>query len=264
MKGMSLAIKGSSVRHLKALVVAAFLISLLAGCASDRESRRNEAIAAQQLALAFLNEGRPARALTELAKAERALPDDPEVQNAMGLAYWARRDYANAEVRFLKAIKLKPSFSEAWNNLGAFYLSQGRNEEPVKALESALGNIYYSSYEMALSNLGLALYKLGRLPEARSRLEEAIEVNPTQPAVRLNLSLLLFDQGDYRQAKAHVDEALRIFPAYPRALLQKGKVLNKLGEREGAIEAFQEVWRIAPTTESGKSARTYLDFIKEE
>ena len=244
------------------LVLTALLLSFAVGCASDKEARKNDALASQQLALAFLNEGRPARALTELAKAEQSMPDDPEVQNAMGLAYWARRDYASAEARFKKALALRPGFSEAWNNLGAFYLSQGRNNDAVEALEKALGNVYYTSYEMALSNLGLALYNLGRYPEARSRLEEALEVNPSQPAVRQNLSLVLYEEGEYQLALVQVNEALKLYPNYPQALLQKGKILNKVGDREGAAEFFKRTIEVAPASESGKTARTYLDLME--
>lgn len=239
------------------------LLCLSAGCSNDSETRRNDALASQQLAYAFMKEGRPARALQELAKAEALTPDDPEIHNMMGLAYWAHKEYGLAEMHFKRALELKPEFSEGANNLGTLYMSQARYPEAVTALEKALKNVYYNSYEAALSNLGWAYYKLGRVDDAKKRLEESIEVNPSVPQARLNLGIVLFDLGKDDDALAQIDAALRIFPDFAEAHLQKGIILNRKKDRQGAIESFRQAWKLGALSDTGKTAKTYLEFLEK-
>ena len=80
---------------------------LLAGCGTDDEMVKNQALASQKLAYAFMSEGRPARALQELTKAESLTPNDPEIKNFLGLAYWKQGEFPLAEKKFREAVELR-------------------------------------------------------------------------------------------------------------------------------------------------------------
>jgi len=237
------------------------VVFFLAACAGNQEAVRRQARASFQLGLAFLAEGRPAPALRELTKAERLTPDDPQVQNALGLAYWARREVADAEKRFRRAVELKPDFSEAWNNLGALYLDTGRYAEAVTALEKAVGNVFYTTQERALTNLGWALYKLGRLTEAEKRLREAVETAPGFPLAHKNLGILLYERGEYREALLELDRAADGLPRDAEVYLYRGLTRFRQGDRDGARVDLDRAWRLAPGRDVGRSARNYLDLL---
>ncbi len=234
----------------------------LAACAGNKEAVRRQAKAAYQLGVAFLAEGRPAPALREFTKAVRLTPDDPKVHNALGLAYWARREVGEAERGFRRAVELKPDYSEAWNNLGALYLDTGRYGEAEEAFRQALNNVFYGTQERALTNLGWALYKQGRLEEAERRLREALEVAPGFPLAQKNLGIVLYDRGEYAEGLEHLTRAAKSLPQDAEVLLYRGLARLRTGDRDGARADLEKAWRLAPRTDVGKSAKTYLDLVE--
>jgi type IV pilus biogenesis/stability protein PilW len=239
-----------------------FFVMLVIGCSANREAVRREAQASHQLALAFLSENRPTLALRELAKAESLTPDDPVIQNTLGEAYWRKLEYGKAEAAFQKATTLKPDYSDAWNNLGALYIFLKKYQAAVEALEHAVRDVYYGTPERALTNLGWALFKIGRLEEAEKRLREAVELAPGFPLARKNLGILLQDRGEYESALVQLDEASRLYPDDAETQLMRGLSLLKLERRDPAREAFDRAWHLAPRSEAGKSAKTYMDLLE--
>jgi Tfp pilus assembly protein PilF len=240
---------------------AVFAAFLLVACAGGRETTRKDAVASYKLGIAYLTEGRIAPALQELSKAEALNPANPEVLNALGFAYWMRKEHFLAEEKFRKAVALKPDYSEAWNNLAAMFIEQGRYGEAVGPAEQALKNVYYGTQERALANLGWALHKSGRGEEGEKRLRQAIEVAPSFPLARRNLALLLAERGDHRRAVEQFDAALRLAGDDADLHLKRGVSLWKLGERQLARAAFAKAVQLAPESEVGRSAKTYLDVL---
>jgi len=242
----------------------ALLLGLVPGCGGkNQEAAKRDAQTSYKLGVAFLAEGRPAPALKELAKAESFTPDDPEIVNVLGLAYWARGETGLAEEKFRRATELKPDYSEAWNNLGALYIDEGRYYDAVPVLENALKNVFYQTQERALTNLGWALYKTDRTAEAEKRLRAAVEMAPGFPLARKNLGILLQDAGDHRAAVEQFDRAIRSYPDDAEVHLKRGLSLLRLGERTAAREAFDRAWHLAPGSDVGKTAKTYLDFLDQ-
>jgi len=233
----------------------------LAGCGPDQELVRRDAQTSFKLAAAFLAEGRPAPALRELTKAEALTPEDPEIQYYLGAAYWMRREFGLAEEKFRRAVQLKPDYADAWNDLGALYMDQGRFSDAIPAFESALKNVFYSTQERALANLGWSLHKVGRDTEAERKLRDAIEVAPGFPLAHKFLGAVLQERGDHRAAVDEFDQAIRLFPDDPETHLKRGLSLLRLGERSAARDDFEAAWRLAPGSDIGKSAKTYLDLL---
>lgn len=234
----------------------------LAACAGEKKNVQGEADAAYKLAIAFLAEGRPTLAVRELNKAEKLRPEDPKIYNAFGEAYWRKLEYGHAEQSFLKAVELDPNYSEAWNNLGAFYISQERYEDAVIALERVVGDVLYETPHYALTNLGWALHKSGRNAEAVKRLKEALEISPGFPLAQKLLGIVLQDQGLDQDALDRFDIAERYLPEDAEIQFRRGLSLLKLGERDEARDAFERAWRLAPRSDMGKSAKNYLDFLQ--
>ncbi len=235
---------------------------LLWGCAADTQQQRNDADASYSLGLAFLQEDRPARALTELTKAAQLNPTDPKIHNLLGWAYWRKREFTAAEQAFRRAVEIDPKFSEGWNNLGALYIDQGRFEAAIPVLEAAVGDVFYQTPERALTNLGWALYNVGRSAEAEKRYRDALDMAGDFPLAHKHLAVLLQARGDHEQALKHLDRARAVMPSDATVQLKRGISLLKLGQRDAAQAAFEDAWKLAPGTELGQSAKTYLELLQ--
>jgi Flp pilus assembly protein TadD len=82
----------------------------------------------------------------------------PESYLALSLQLYNEERYAESIVASRRALDLRPSYAEAWNNIGAAYNKLGRYEEAVAACEQALR--YKPDFELARNNLQYAHEKL--------------------------------------------------------------------------------------------------------
>jgi len=86
---------------------------------------------------------------------------------------------------------------------------------------------------VAHNNLGVALSRAGRNPEAISHLETALRIHPEYLNAYNNLGVVYAQEGDLEAAIRHFREALRIRPDYPFAERNLARALEKQkGRRE--------------------------------
>jgi len=106
------------VRKVLLLMFVALLLSSCALSAADKK----QASYHFQMGESYLREQNITAALTELTEAEKYTPDDPQLLNFLGMVYFSKGKYDVAEQKYLKAIAIKPSFSEARNHLAVNYM----------------------------------------------------------------------------------------------------------------------------------------------
>jgi tetratricopeptide (TPR) repeat protein len=97
---------------------------------------------------------------------------------------------------YRQAVRLKPDYVEAYNNLGNALRLQGKLDEAVDYLRRALAlnpNIADIHY-----NLGLALQSLNEPEEAMTRFRQAIRIKPDWPSPLDSLASLLATTSDPR------------------------------------------------------------------
>ena len=84
------------------LIAVLFLLSGCAGLGTGSSSNRDKgrADAFLRLGASYLRQGQTTPALRELLKAEQLDPDNPEIQNHLGLTYMAKKRYPLAVERF--------------------------------------------------------------------------------------------------------------------------------------------------------------------
>ena len=83
------------------LLVALFSLSLLnAGCATG-EAGRKKASYHYQMGLSYLGENNFTGALVELTEAEKLDPENPELLNYLGFAYYRKNKFELAEQKYL-------------------------------------------------------------------------------------------------------------------------------------------------------------------
>jgi Flp pilus assembly protein TadD len=128
-----------------------------------------------------------------LQKAAAIAPNNENVLNALGLLYWQHYNRLDdAANYFLRAIQIHTAadrFSASLhNNLAAVYGSQGRTEEAIQQLQTAV-RIAPDDPEFR-THLGMALALVGRSDEARSELLAALALAPGYGPARAALQQL--------------------------------------------------------------------------
>ena len=93
-----------------------------------------------------------------------------------------------AEISLRQALKIKPDYADAYNNLGITLNELGRLEEAEASFTHAI--ILKTDFPEAQSNLGNTLKQLGRLDEAAASFARAIALKPDFAAAYRHLASL--------------------------------------------------------------------------
>ena len=84
--------------------------------------------------------------------------------NGEGWKLWQKRQFAEAEKKFERAIKIDPKLDHAWNGLGWAHFNQGMQEEAVKAFQKCVE--LSPNHPGAWNGLGQASFLTGDLDNA--------------------------------------------------------------------------------------------------
>ncbi|WP_414664381.1 tetratricopeptide repeat protein [Horticoccus sp. 23ND18S-11] len=233
--------------------------------------------AIRALARAFDRLNRSAEAEAAFKRALLRSPENPQLLTELAVFYWRLGRMADAEKQFLLVARLTPENSQVYRNLGGLYVMMGRPEEAATVLEksialrptasaySNLGTLRFQQgryadaaglFERAgglsprdyllVGNLGDALrYVPNRAAEAREtyaraiRLaEEALRVNPKDPATHASLARYHVFSGDGRRALEAIEQARALGPANVPVTFSAGIVYECAGDRERALDAI--------------------------
>jgi tetratricopeptide (TPR) repeat protein len=118
-------------------------------------ARAAEAVPLLQKALGLSPSDVTARDLLAQANAQMTNPTQtPESYLTLSLQLYQEQRYAEAIDACQAALKLRPDYAEAWNNICATYNKLGRYEEAAAACEQALR--YKPDWQLARNNLQYA------------------------------------------------------------------------------------------------------------
>jgi type IV pilus assembly protein PilF len=211
---------------------------LFAGCAAGNgQLQKERAMAREQLAFSFIQQGRFNEGIEHLQEAVKLDPKNVNLYHALALAYKELGAFPKARVYFDKTLKLKPDFSEAWNNLGTLYLTLREWDQAVSCFNNAVANLEYRTPHFAYNNLGLALYYKGEYRKAIESYEKALKSMPSYGVCYGNLGLAQEASGNRAAAIEAYEKAIRYDPGYPAAHFYLGRLyLNLDRGTEGARE----------------------------
>lgn len=208
----------------------------------------------------FQSQGNYTAALAKLMDAEEILPDDPKIQNSLGLAYLGKKRYDLAEAAFKKALKIEPEFTEAKNNLGAVYLRQEKWDIAIAQFETVLKDIIYSTPQYPLVNIGWAYLGKGDFSNAQTYFRKALEESPGFITATHGLAQVYLRTGQTDRAMAYLHRNLHKTPDAAVLHADLAQVYEKKGQVRQAINSWQLVLKLVPeTTILGRTARDRLD-----
>jgi tetratricopeptide (TPR) repeat protein len=113
----------------------------------------------------------------------------------------------------------------ARNNLGLAHLEEnGSAAAAEQHLRAALA--LKPGYVQGYINLGVALDRQGKIPEAIVSYRRALEIEPNLPETRTNLGVALARNGELDEAIEQLTEAVRLAPDFPEARRKLERALD--------------------------------------
>jgi tetratricopeptide (TPR) repeat protein len=173
-------------------------------------------------------------------------PPEPDFQRfcKQGFENHQRGALAEAEKLYRQALALAPMDFTTGQLLGVLLAQQGRNEEALHAISTALTHNPNSA--PALFNQGNVLDALGRRDEALASFDRAIALKPFYAEALVGRGKVLRALGRREEALAGFDQALTARPDFAEALNNRGNVLMDLERPEEALASFERAIAIRP------------------
>ena len=144
----------------------------------------------------------------------------------------------------------------AHSNLGNALLQKGRVDEAITHYQSAVQ--IDPRYADAQFNLGNAFLQKGRADQAISQYQKALEIQPDFAAAHLNLGNGFSQQGRMDQAISQYQKALEINPDDEKAHNNLGNAFLQKGNVSQAITHFQQALEIKPADPSIQNNLAWL------
>ena len=165
-----------------------------------------------------------------------------EAHNALAMAslmgVW---DKARAEREFLQAIKLNPTYIQARDWYGLFYLqlARGRLDEGAEQAKLALVSDPLSSYAHAI--FGITCAFAGRRAEGIEMSRRAVELDPDSYLARLILQFVLHAGGKFEESVSVGESALAMSGRHSWSMATLAVCLADLGKPADADAIYREM-----------------------
>lgn len=184
-------------------------------------------------------------------KAVALQPQNPRAHNDLGYVYQEMEYYKEALQEYEIALKIKPEYPEALQNMlsGVTAWSQnlidhGQSGTAVEILNEAIkrfptaGELYFF--------LGTAYWNIGKLSEALDQWKKAAKINPNSSTAYVVKAIECSLANDLNGAIANYKKAIEINPdnAYARNML--GILYVKTGKLDEAIKEFEAAIKSKP------------------
>ena len=137
---------------------------------------RNNAVAHNNLGMAFMSEGKVTDAIGEYLKALAIEPAYTLVHFNLGVAYGQNGDWDKAIEQYQKAVELQPDYLPARNNLGDALLRTGQTGKAIEQLQEAFKQSPKSA--LVCNNLGFIFLRIGQPGKAVEQFQKTLVIDP--------------------------------------------------------------------------------------
>jgi Flp pilus assembly protein TadD len=182
-------------------------------------------------------------ALTAFEQVIRLKPSYTAAFIQMGNIRLNSGDYQGAIANFTEGIRLDPKDVDAFNNRG---LARAALEDYQGAIADYTEAIRLNPKSaMAFYNRGISVALTGNFQGAIADYTEAIRLNPKNAEIYNNRGFVRNFIGDRRGAIADYTEAIRLNPTYARAYNNRGRVREVMGDLQAAIADYRKAVTLA-------------------
>jgi len=103
----------------------------------------------------------------------------------------------------------------------------------------------------ARNELGIALFSQGRVDQAMSEFQRALELDPDNPGPAINIARIATSRQDWRVAETALRAVERRRPDSEALWINWGELRRQQGRHEEALECFRQAIRLMPTSHLG-------------
>ncbi len=166
------------------------------------------------------------RALSDFTTALELDPSDGETYVQRAAVYMKRRLYDAAAADYGKALELMPGDPKILLNRAVAFLNKNEPHSALVDLNVLVQSGTTSSKTYSLR--GVAQFALGAFKQAREDFDDAVAMNPRDPAALNNRGFFFLKQHNFQNALADFRRALELAPSYHRAVQNIGFTLDKI------------------------------------
>ncbi len=237
---------------------------MLAACGSFSSSDKEAAQLQLQVGTSQLQAGAYPQALSALLRAESLDPDNAVIQNNLGLAYYVRDHFSDAEKHLKKSVKLLPEYTDAHNNLGRTLIELGNFPEALQELETAEKDLTYPTPEKPLLNLGIAYFKMRKFDTAESYLSRAIDLQRDNCLAQSYLGRSYFEQKTFSKATVALDRATSFCQKsqFDEPLYYASISYYQQGQRDLAVGRMEDLLKLYPNGKYRDRAKAMLEVMR--
>ena len=161
----------------------------------------------------------------------------------LGFALAEQAHYDEAIVHYKTALQNQPR-ATIWNNLGQSLIATGKLQEAISAFQQALN--LNPSFGSAHHNLALALARSGRQQESLGHFGDAARLEPENASVHNNYAIMLGRAGRTTEAIQQFQMALRLAPGMATTHFNLANLLAQQHAQDEAMAHYLEALRLNP------------------
>ncbi len=175
-----------------------------------------------------------------------ALEQNPllaEAYNNLGTILQGSKDYITAKSYFTNAVKINPDFVEAWHNLSEVCKKTGDWNGAIESMEKVFS--LRRDKPVILIAIGDLLYDSGKISDALSKYQQAVEMFPEYALAHFKLGFCHAEDGRHEMATIHYNDAIRCNPDFPEPYINLAKIFE-LDFPEKAVSCYRKAVALKP------------------
>jgi type IV pilus assembly protein PilF len=250
-------------KHWLCWTVLTMIVFSVVSCATTDikvQKKREEAL--RNLGEAYYKQGDYTLALKQFLEAEELYPDDPFLQNDLGLTYKAKKRLDLAVKHFKRALEIKPDYAPAINNLGTVYLEKKEWDTAIKYFKEVTENMLYATPQLALANLGWAYYNKKEFGLSSTYYRKALDLDPKFINALRGLGLTYIAMGKIDEGVEILERAVKNYPKFALLYDDLAKAYVLSYDYDKALDAYHKVIELAPGSAMAMKAEKEIHKIK--
>jgi tetratricopeptide (TPR) repeat protein len=194
--------------------------------------------------IALAREGKWDEAIASFREAVRLRPGYADALNNLGNVLFFQKKFDEAVACYEEVVRVAPDHAGAYSNLGEVVRQQGRLKDAVTYCERSVR--LRPDFAQGRVHLGLALSANERFEEAVVHLEEAVRLQPDLPDAHHGLGFAQLQLRRVNESVGSLRTALRLKPDLADAHGSLGAALLRQGKHDEALACFREALRLKP------------------
>ncbi len=182
------------------------------------------------------------QAITHLLKAVEFAPENPEIHNNLGMAYYFKNEREMALQHIRRALELDPKNTDARLNLASLQFERGDLKSAEKLYLEALKDLTYEKHARTYFNLALIEQRRGDQAKSLAYFRRSVKEDTDYCPSWLAMGQIEYNARRYADAAKHFRQArMGVCANDPAPLYWQGATDMKLGDFFNARTKFEDL-----------------------